>query len=544
MNFHPWTSAYKRAVKKLGLAGAAMIYGEPEQRPRFIHDIEALELLYGPPEDVLGYEDFRPYQKWMAQLIVEQDCLLGAEMGLGKTAAALWAAVQLIEAGEVKGVLIIAPLKVAEDTWPAEIAKWAFARHLTYRIITGTPDEKAAAMDRDAVITITNRENVKWLKQRTSVRRWQFDMLIYDEASRLKSGRKRSKPNVRKDGSVGERNLTEFGILRQMRFRFKRIVELSGTPSPNGLIDLWGPIYLLDQGKRLKTSMTAYKREWFYPEDPYSGSTKNEPFPHSEKQIMDAVKDIFFALREKDYLKLPPLMVVDHKIKLSPAEMAKYRKFEIDAAMAVRNAAGDPDMIEAVNKGVLTGKLLQFANGSLYENVRFEEGTDKKLPREATTIHTLKLDALDSIYRESMNPILVAYSFKFDKEAILKRFPACRVYGDGKNDKRDWNAGKIPMLLIHPASAGHGLNLQHGSNIAVWYGLTWSCELYWQFIKRLHRPGQKHDHVMLHHIIARGTADESILPVLANRKSTEDRLKNAVKARLERVLYDQHKQAA
>jgi SNF2 family DNA or RNA helicase len=248
---------------------------------------------------------------------------------------------------------------------------------------------------------------------------------------------------------------------------------------------------------------------------------------------MGKISDIFFSLREEDYLDLPPLIPRDHFIQLPRAAMKKYRELEEEMAIDVINRAGEKEVIEAVNNGVLTGKLLQLANGSLYLGDKYDEETDRKLPRESVKVHDEKLKVLESIMEEAMGqPVLVAYSFQFDKEAILKKFPYCRLFGESPNDMRDWNAGKIRMLLTHPASAGHGLNFQFGSNIAVWYGLTFSLELYRQFVKRLHRSGQEKDHVFLHRVIAKGTADETILPALTARGSTQDRISDAVRVRL------------
>lgn len=500
--------------------------------PKHLTDIEAIELIHGPPTRTLSYENFRPYQDWMKDKIIELPALLlGAEMGLGKTGATLKAMVDLMETGEVKTALIIAPLRVAEETWPEEIAKWDFSRHLRYRVVTGDAKERYAALKYGpAEVTIVNRENLLWLYQTLGIRRWQFDMIVYDEASRLKSGRKRSKPKERKDGTMPPKRLTELGVIQRARHKTKRFVELSGTPSPNGLIDLWGPIYALDKGARLGTSMTKYKQRWFR-ENPYT--RRMEPFDHSEGEIMSKISDIFFSLREEDYLNLPPLIPRDHYVTLPKKAMKQYRELEEEMALDVVNRSGEPEMIEAVNNGVLTGKLLQLANGSLYLGDKYDEETDRKLPKESVMVHDEKLKVLESIMEEAMGqPVLVAYSFKFDKEAILKKFPYCRVFGDSPNDMRDWNAGKIRMLLTHPASAGHGLNFQFGSNIAVWYGLTWSLELYRQFVKRLHRSGQARDHVILHRIMAKGTVDETMLPALTARGQTQDGISDHVRVRL------------
>lgn len=485
-----------------------------KDRPKHLCDIEALEMIHAP-EEVLSDADLRPYQNWMSGVIVNRDrVFLGAEMGLGKTASSLKAAAKLLASGKVKHVLIAAPLRVAEETWPAEIAKWAFARGLRYRIVTGSAEQRLAALKKypDAQITIINRENLNWLYKVTGTRNWPYDMLIYDEASRLKGGRTRTDLS----------RLTELGIIHRHRHKFRKIVELSGTPSPNGLIDLWGPIFALDGGQRLGTSMTAYKNRWFRDNPNGYGSV---PFDHSEGEIMAKIRDVFFSLQERDYLNLPPMIEMDHKVQLTPKELRQYRDFEKQHAITVKNRWGEPEVIEAVNNGVLTGKLLQFANGGMY----LEDGT-------VSPIHEHKLDVLDSIVAEAMGrPMLVAYSFKFDMMRIKKRFKFARVFGETKNDMRDWNAGRIKMLVIHPQSAGHGLNFQHGSNIAVWYGLTFSLELYRQFIKRLHRSGQKADKVFLHRIITRQTADESILPLLRWRGATQDRINNAVRVRLERA---------
>jgi len=503
--------------------------------PKHLTDIEAIELIHGPPLRTLKHENFREYQDWMKDKIIDLDALLlGAEMGLGKTGATLKAMVDLMETGEVKTALIIAPLRVAEETWPEEIAKWDFSRHLRYRIVTGNQAERMAALKYGpAEVTIVNRENLLWLYQTLGIRRWQFDMIVYDEASRLKSGRKRSKPKPRADGTMPPKRLTELGVIQRARHKTKRFVELSGTPSPNGLIDLWGPIYALDKGQRLGTSMTKFKQRWFR-ENPWT--RRMEPFDHSEKEIMGAIKDVFFSLREEDYLKLPPLTPRDHYVQLPKKAMKLYHELEEDMAIDVRNRAGDPEVIRAVNNGVLTGKLLQLANGSLYLGDKFDEETDRKLPRESVFVHDEKLKVLESIMEEAMGqPVLVAYSFQFDKAAILKKFPYCRVFGDSPNDMRDWNAGKIRMLLTHPASAGHGLNFQFGSNIAVWYGLTWSLELYRQFVKRLHRSGQEREKVFLHRIMAKGTVDETMLPALIARGQTQDGISDHVRVRLNRM---------
>lgn len=481
--------------------------------PKHLCDVELLELLFPPPPIIRGTKDFRGYQHWMSNTIMAEPAVfLAAGMGLGKTAASLWAAVRLLKKGRVKCVLIVAPLRVAENTWPEEIAAWDFARSLEYTVVTGDEEQRKAALAIGGNVHIINRENVVWL-QKYWGRKWPYDMLIYDEASRLKAGSKKTKPVKRKDGSKGPKRTSEFGILSRMRGFFKKVVLLSGTPSPNGLIDLWGPMFIIDHGARLGTSITEYKRRWFS-EDRWSH--RIEPFEHSRDQIMSAISDVFYSLKEEDYLELPPLVTRDHKVRLDPKHMQMYRRFERTKVLAEYD-------IEAVNSGVLTNKLLQFANGSMYL-------TDQS----AQHIHDAKLDVLESIMEESFGqPVLVAYSFKFDMDRIKKRFPYVRIFGESKSDNRDWNTGRIRMMLTHPASAGHGLNFQHGGNIAVWYGLTWSLELYQQFLKRLHRSGQLAAEVLMHRILAQDTVDYDVLRVLDKKGATQDDITDAVRVRME-----------
>jgi SNF2 family DNA or RNA helicase len=491
---------------------AFLLAGETPPPVR-LFDLEALELVDDPPHRIFSFTDFRVYQRWMSKLIVRLPAVfLAAEMGLGKTAAVLKAIRQLLDVGEIKKVLIVAPLRVADHTWPEEIAKWAFARDLTYIVATGDEDDRRIALRQEADIHIINRENLVWLQQHWG-RHWPYDMLVYDEASRLKGGNKRTKGNVRQDGTKSRRRISEFGTLRRMRGFFKKVVLLSGTPAPNGLVDLWGPIFIIDLGQRLGTSKDAFLKRWFV-QDRYT--YKITPHEWSHDEIMGKLDDVFFSLKEADYLELPPLVPIDHWVDLPPKAMEIYRRMERDMVLEEFD-------IEAVNNGVLTNKLLQVANGSIYK----EDGS-------AVRIHEAKLDALESIIAEAMGrPVLLGYEFKFDLDAIKKRFPFARIFGDSKNDKKDWDAGRIKLLVTHPASAGHGLNFQFGGNIQVWYGLTWSLELYLQFLKRLHRSGQLADRVFLHRILARRTADESMVRTLGIKGVTQDMITDAVKAHVE-----------
>jgi Ruegeria phage superfamily II DNA/RNA helicase len=463
--------------------------------------------------DSFTESNFEDYQHYMARLVYEKPWVyLAADMGLGKTAAVLKAVRRLLDEGVVRKVLIVAPLRVCENTWPEEIAKWDFAQALTYSLVIGTEEERNAARLEDTELHIINPANVVWLWKAWGARNWPYDMLVYDEASRLKGGHKMTKPVERKDGSVGVKRLSEFGVLSRVRFYFRKVVEMSGTPSPNGLQDLWGPMYVLDQGQRLGTTKTAFMQRWFAVNRYDYSITAHS---HSFDEITGRIKDVMVSLREEDYLKLPPLIPNPIYVTLPPSVMARYREFE-------RTMVDKEFDLEAVNGGVLTNKLLQFANGSMYVD-----------DETAKPVHDLKLQALESVVEEACGePMLIAYSFKFDLERIKKRFPKFRVFGESKSDKADWDAGRIPGLIIHPASAGHGLNFQYGGHIAVWYGLNWSLELYRQFIKRLHRRGQKRDHVMMHYILAKGTVDSDVLGVLQNKGATQDAITNAVRVRL------------
>lgn len=506
------------------------IYGHLWRRPKLLTDLKALELIFGQPPKIRDEFDFRGYQNWMSDCIVELPAVfLGADMGLGKTASSLFGAVRLLRKKIVRKVLIVAPLNVAENTWPEEIAKWTFARDLSYTVVTGDEDERIAALQFDGDVHIINRENVVWLQQHWG-RRWPYDMLIYDEASRLKAGMKRTKGNKRKDGTKSGKRISEFGVLARMRWSFKRVVLLSGTPAPEGLEDLWGPVFLIDKGKRLGDSKTAFLKRWFS----YNTKTyKWSPHPWAKAEVMEAISDVFFSLKSEDYLDLPELIVQDHHVRLPPKAREQYDRF-------AENMVLEEFDLEAVNNGVLTNKLLQMANGSVYldemnvkdQKRRFDAGEITEVVA-SKKIHEAKLDALESIMTETAGePVLLAYSYQFDKEAIAKRFPYARMFGEGKYDLRDWNAGRIRLLVTHPASAGHGMNFQYGGRIGVWYGMCWSLELYQQFMKRLHRSGQEAAAVVMHRILALNTADISVARAVERKGVDQDDITRAVKVDL------------
>lgn len=493
---------------------------------RTYYQPDVVEVLDGF-EITLTEGDFEDYQKWMSDLMQKNDIvLLGAFMGSGKTACALHAFKKCRDRGDVKKALVIAPLNVAKDTWPDEILAWDFAREFTYSVIVGDEERRRAALEIDADVYIINRENLRWLYETIGIRGWEFDCLIYDEASRLKSGDKKTKKVMRKDGSWSRPRMSHFGYLRKVRHKFKKVWELSGTPAPNGVIDLWGPVYILDNGERLGRSITAFRERWFR-QNPYTRAY--EPFDHSEAEITEKLKGVFYCLKEEDYLKLPPLVVKDRWVRLSPSDMAKYKEFERTLAWKEYN-------VEAATSGVLCNKLLQFANGSIYAEEDNEDPEDWRKKSVAKHIHNRKLDELGSIFEEAAGrSVLIAYSYKFDVQAIKKRYPWVRVYGETPNDLRDWNAGKLRGMVLHPASAGHGLNFQRGGNIAVWYGLNWSLELYEQFNRRLKRRGQQAETVWLYRILARGTNDEAVADRLESKAVTQERITDAVRVRMEDI---------
>lgn len=454
--------------------------------------------------------ELRNAQIYMAKAIKRiKTVLLAVDMGMGKTAATLTAVRRLLDEFMVRRVLVVAPLYVAEETWPEEIAQWEHLRCLKYSVITGTPKKRMEALQAKAEIYIINRENLPWLWRTIGSKKWKFDMLVYDESSRLKSGRKRTR---------GRKRLSEFGALALARHKADYVVELSGTPAPNGLRDLWGQIYILDLGERLGRARRDFEDRWFNKD--FMGWNL-EPKPHAEKQIMAAIKDVMICLRSEDYLDLPPVISNVRKVHMPSRAMKEYRIFE-------REMVSELYDVEAVSRGVLTNKLLQFANGSMYREL--EEGSKK---REIVKIHDAKIAALESVVEEANGAqILLAYSFKFDLKQILRKYPKATVVGVHDDWKKRWDRGKAGLLLAHPASIGHGTNLQYGGYITCWYGLTWSLELYQQFNKRLPRPGQENPFVAIHHIIAAGTADETVYAAMQDKGATQDRITDAVRKRI------------
>jgi SNF2 family DNA or RNA helicase len=438
------------------------------------------------------------YQKYAIDYIKTHPVTaLFLDMGLGKTVTTLTAIRDLMyDTFEIQRVLVVAPLRVARDTWPEEIRKWDHLKELTCSVVVGNMVERRRALQKEADIYIVNRENLAWLYQNS---RLDFDMVVLDELSSFKNAQSK-----------------RFKAMKAMRPKVKRIVGLTGTPSGNGLMDLWAEFRLLDMGERLGKYISQYRSLYFKP-DKRNGMVvfSYKPLPGAEEVIYHQIADITVSMKANDYLEMPKLVSVAKEVTLSEKEKKRYD--ELKKSLVLELPGGE---VTAANAASLTMKLSQMANGAIY--------TDDK---NVVSIHDRKLDALEDLV-ESANgqPVLVAYWFKHDKDRIQKRMEAREL--KESQDFADWNARKIPVALIHPASAGHGLNLQQGGSILIWFGLTWSLELYQQTNARLWRQGQQSRTVIIQHIVAKGTIDERILKVLEHKDGTQAALIDAVKADL------------
>ncbi len=439
------------------------------------------------------------YQRYAAEFIVTHPiAALLLDMGLGKTSITLTAINDLLfDSFEVHKVLVIAPLRVARDTWPDEIEKWEHLRDLHYSVAVGTEQERIAAFRTPADIYIINRENIQWLIEESSIP-FDFDMVVIDELSSFKNHQSK-----------------RFKALMKVRHKIKRIVGLTGTPAGNGLMDLYAEFRLLDMGERLGRFIGQYRDMYFIP-DKRNGMViySYKPQPDAEKRIYDKISDITISMKAADNLKMPNLISTECVVELSEKQKEKYDELKKELVLTA-----DENEITAANAASLSNKLSQMANGAVYSD-------DKTI----IEIHDKKLEALEDII-ESMNgkPVLIAYWYNHDLERIKKRFNVREI--KSSKDISDWNSGKIPIAVIHPASAGHGLNLQSGGSTLVWFGLTWSLELYQQTNARLWRQGQKNT-VVIHHIIAKDTIDEDVMKALQLKEKTQTNLIDAVKARI------------
>jgi SNF2 family DNA or RNA helicase len=438
--------------------------------------------------------DLHQYQLHAIDFIKrEKRCLLAISMGLGKTISTLTAINDLIDSFTIRKTLIIAPLRVANSVWAQEAELWDHTKHLKVSICTGNERQRLTALMQDADIFVINRENVEWLVK--SQKNWRFDCVVVDESDSFKNASSK-----------------RFRALRKVLPDTTHMVLLSGTPSPNGLLDVWAQMYLIDFGERLGRTMTSYKDRFF--EKDYMGYnfTLREG---SAGKIHDLLRDKVLSMNSKDYLELPDRISLVEPVDLPPSTLREYKDFETTLLATLP----DGEEIEAMNAAVLAGKLLQYANGAIY--------TDEH--HNWTNIHDVKLDALaEIIENNSGENILVAYNFKHDLAKLQQRFPSGVALDKDPNTVVRWQQGKIKLMFAHPQSAGHGLNLQDGGCLAVWFGLTWSLGHYLQFNARLHRQGQQRP-VRIIHIIASDTIDERVVSVLSLKGAVQNNLLNALK---------------
>lgn len=426
------------------------------------------------------------------------------DMGLGKTSITLTAINDLLfDSFELHRVLVIAPLRVARDTWTAEVDKWDHLQNLICSVAVGTEAERKAALMRPADIYIINRENVQWLVEESGIP-FIFDMIVIDELSSFKN-----------------HNTKRFKSILKVRPRVSRIVGLTGTPASNGLMDLWAEFRILDMGQRLGRFITKYRTDYFQP-DKRNGQIiySYKPLPYAEDAIYKQISDITISMKAADHLKMPELVSSEYTVQLSEDEQKHYAELKQELVLTLEDGE-----ITAANAASLSGKLSQMANGAIYDD-----------SGEVIQIHDRKLDALEDIIEfANGKPILVAYWFKHDLTRISERLkklhiPFSRL--DTSDSIRRWNNGEIPVALIHPASAGHGLNLQSGGSTLVWFGLTWSLELYQQTVARLWRQGQISETVVVQHIVTKDTIDNRIMKALSQKEHTQTALIDAVKADL------------
>lgn len=449
------------------------------------------------------------YQKVCVEHIISHPfCGVFLDMGLGKTISTLTAIEELkYDYCEIDTVLVIAPKRVAETVWEEEAKKWDHTKHLTFSKIIGTERQRLAALKVKADVHIISRDNIAWLCSLYAAK-LPYDMLVIDELSSFKA-----------------HQTQRFKSLRLARPWFKRVVGLTGTPAPNGLINLWSQMYLIDRGERLEKTITAYRSRYFRPgaSNGYVVYSYNL-LSDSERLIQERIKDICISMRAEDYLEMPERIDNFVRVTMPDKLMDAYKKFEQENVITLANEIEEgTTTVNAVNAAALSNKLLQFANGAMYDE-----------NKNVVPIHDLKLEALKEIIEAADGkPVLVAWTYQFDRDRIKNYFRSMAPRElKTAEDINDWNAGKVQLMLAHPASAGHGINLQAGGNIIVWYGLTWSLELYQQFNARLYRQGQK-QRTIIHHIVNTGTHDEDVVRALKSKDKTQNNLMNSIKAKLE-----------
>lgn len=447
------------------------------------------------------------YQEYIIDRLVEKEKLiLIVDMGMGKTYCTLAAINKLMfDSYDIKKVLVIAPLRVADMTWQEEIEKWQPLNHLKLSKILGSKAKRIAALESQADIYIINRENTKWLVDYQIAKGvWDFDCVVIDESSSFKNSR-----------------TNRFRALKKVIPLSQRVYELTGTPAPNGLMDLWSQVYLLDQGKRLGRTLGAFREKYFNP----GRRNRTVIFDYilkegAEQKIYKQIEDIAISLKAKDHIKMPER--IDNYIKITMPEKIKLQYEELEREFVLEI---DEDEITATSAAVIMNKLLQLANGAVYDE-----------DRKVIHIHDLKLEELDSIIElNEGKPVLVLYNFIHDKDRIMKRYEHLKPRQlNNLQDKRDWDEGKVPMLIAHPMSVGHGLNLQAGGHIIIWFGMSWSLEGYMQTNARLIRPGQK-ETVIIHHLLCKGTEDETVIKRLNAKTISQDSLIEAVKTKIRTI---------
>ena len=447
--------------------------------------------------------DLRNYQRAGVRFIKEtRKCALFIDMGLGKTAISLTAIADLSAGLELGRVLVVGPQRVVKKTWPDEIKNWSHTRGLTATVIAGTPKKRRDLLKRPTDIHLISCDTVHWLLEEFEGKDFPYDAIFIDESSKFKHrGSRRSK------------------AMRILSKDVRYLILLTGTPSPNGLQDLWAQIYLLDRGARLGHTQKAFYERWFHPS---FGQDKRKPRKFAADAIRSRIEDITFTLKSEDYLELPER--IDNKIiiDLPPKVMSQYKKFERDYILELEEGVE----LEAMSAAGLYQKLLQLANGVVYDADRNEK-----------RFHAEKIEALRDIVDEAQGEsVFVAYNFKSDIRAIKEAFPEARVLGKDVSVIDEWNRGEIPLLLAHPQSAGHGLNLQFGGGIIAWYGLTWNLENYLQFNKRIHRHGQARKNVVIHHLIARGTIDQTVMSALHSKNKDQNDLLDALKEKVREII--------
>lgn len=428
-------------------------------------------------------------------------CGLFLDMGLGKSVITLTAISRLIDYGEVSSVLVVAPKTVAESTWGAEVAKWDHLRHLKVSLVMGTPEQREASLEEDADIHVTTRDLFVKVVAHYKGRLWPFDMVVIDELTSFKTPRS-----------------LRFKAFRKVRPQMRRVVGLTGTPAPNGMLDLWAQMYCIDEGKRLCRFVTHYRQTYFSEIRVHNIPIKTTLLPGMEDVIRGKISDICLTMQARDYLTLPPLMVTDVAVRLPAAKLKAYRHFERDKVLEfARNTEGKDRNVVADSAAALMNKLAQFANGAVYD--------DDGSPVE---IHQSKVEALVELVEGAQSPVLVFYQFRHDIPRITEAMKGLRVETyKGADTLEAWNSGKIDVLLAHPSSTAYGLNMQQGGHYIVWFGTGWNLELYQQANARLHRQGQEHP-VIVYRLLTEGTVDARMAAALESKRSMQQGMLDAL----------------